>query len=182
MVFNVCVWGNGGQSCKPKKWIKIRKNAFYQVREHQDRGAESGVEKQPEGKTTPNLCLCWFQGWKVKGWVLKARWVTAVTWKILSKDTCKAVVSNIFILPFPTSLWFTSDSLAQKNLMFIFIVLLNGMILSWKPHIYINSRMSVQRSDFTTFSASVGISPSLVKEVEIMPWCRFTPRQVLLYS
>ena len=38
--------------------MNTRKNAFYQVRDHSGRGAESGVEKQPEGKATTKFCLC----------------------------------------------------------------------------------------------------------------------------
>lgn len=52
--------------------------------------------------------------------------VTAVTWKILSKDTCKTVVNNIFIPPF-LPLWFTSESIVQKKL--IFALVLDGMII-----------------------------------------------------
>lgn len=89
--------------------------------------------------------------------------------------------SATYSSPHPT-LWFTNASLAEKNVMFIFIMLLNGMISSWKPHIYISSRTSVQRPDFTTFPASVGTDLSVVKRAKITLWCLFTPVQMLFNS
>lgn len=114
----------------------------------------------------------------MKRQVLKLRRVTAVTWKILSKDTCKAMVNNIFIPRF-CPLWFTSDSLVQKNLMFALI--LGGMIMKWKPHLCINSKYLSRGQASPQFLHLWALTAAYLMRLRSCP-DTITPMQILFYS